>query len=197
MTMISVIKLGGSLLDLPDLDARWNQFLEVEQLHGIVLLIVGGGNIVEAIRFYDSIHSLDSVQSHWLCVDLMNSTAALLSLLLKDVAVIHQANQLDSWLQDHGNLDGQHGSRCHSAIIAPSAFYSRELRSDQLPQSWDTTSDSISALLARIVGAKQLILLKSTDEELSKEPLLDRTFGSSFADKISWRTVNLRAAKYD
>ncbi|MFO0942390.1 MAG: hypothetical protein U0930_16755 [Pirellulales bacterium] len=199
--MITVVKLGGSLLDLPDLSARWIRFLDLEQLVGPILLIVGGGNIVESVRRYDAIHTLDSIQSHWLCVDLMNSTATLLGMLLKDAPVLTQVTQLENWLMNNQSAMTQ-PSAPRTTIVAPSAFYSRELRSDSLPQSWDTTSDSISALLAQLVGAERLILLKSTepdspDNPLHGEPLLDEAFRKSFVDMLNWRTVNLRAQKYD
>ncbi len=193
--MITVVKLGGSLLDLPDLRARWQRFVQVEHLTGRLLLIVGGGNIVEAVRHYDSIHRLSQVQSHWLCVDLMNSTAQLLSQVLRGVTVLTQPEQLDDWIIEQ-NESSMKLSVNPLAIVAPSAFYNRELRSESLPIGWETTSDAISGLLASVVSATQLILLKSTQASSETLPLLDETFRAQWSEKITWRTVNLRSEKY-
>lgn len=193
--MITVVKLGGSLLDLPDLHARWTRFVQVEHLTGRILLIVGGGNIVEAVRHYDTIHGLNHVQSHWLCVDLMNSTAGLLSQLLQGVTVLTRPEQLDDWITDQSEHLVMHSTSL-TAIVAPSAFYHRQLRSECLPIGWQTTSDAISGLLSSVVGATQLILLKSTEASSEASPLLDDTFKAQWAESISWRTVNLRSEKY-
>src|SRR5437899_1452117 len=45
-------------------------------------------------------------------------------------------------------------------VLAPSAWL---LRADALPDSWDVTSDSIAAWVARALRAARLVLLKSVD----------------------------------
>ena len=45
-----VIKLGGSLLDLPDLGVRLTRFLHELTPQDSSLILVGGGPIVDAVR---------------------------------------------------------------------------------------------------------------------------------------------------
>src|SRR5690606_38335664 len=57
-------------------------------------------------------------------------------------------------------------------VLAPRLVLNEDDRTgdDPLPHHWDVTSDSIAARLAALLGADQLILLKSTDAP----PGLDR-----------------------
>ena len=45
-------------------------------------------------------------------------------------------------------------------MLAPSAWL---LRADPLPHSWDITSDSIAAWIARVLGTRRLMLVKHED----------------------------------
>ena len=65
-------------------------------------------------------------------------------------------------------------------VLAPSAWL---LRADPLPHSWDITSDSIAAWIARVLGARRLMLVKHEDgfigpdcgpESMSSAPATDR-----------------------
>ena len=49
--LLRVIKLGGSLLTLPDLRTRFEEWLKAQPL-ALNLLICGGGELVEAVRPY-------------------------------------------------------------------------------------------------------------------------------------------------
>jgi len=238
-----VIKLGGSLLDLPDLRDRLSLFLNELQPRLPSLVLVGGGGIVEAVRAYNRLWQLNETDCHWLSVRLMNSTANLLKLLFPDWALIESPLALADWLSQAKNeiLDqspqselssaavsseksGILGtkSKCQPAIVAPDAFYSPVLNSDALPKNWDTTSDSISALLARLVEAEELILLKSTlapsepflathrPESVgtltaetgretaqrwvgrSSQDLVDKGFLTALPACLRWQVVNLR-----
>jgi aspartokinase-like uncharacterized kinase len=185
--MTVVLKLGGSLLDLPDLKQRLLRLIAQEYSNRPVLFLVGGGQIVDAVRHYDSIHHLQTEPTHWLCVELMNSTAAMVQQLC-DWPLLSESRMLAKWLQARPTALPK------PAIVAPSAFYSPQLNSPALPLSWDSTSDSIAALLAQIVAATELVMLKSTDEaSTSDEPLWDKVFESVVPPGGTVRVVNLRA----
>lgn len=186
--MITILKLGGSLLELADLRHRLQRLVHYEAIAGRVLILVGGGKIVEAVRVYDQVHQLSNVQTHWLCVELMNQTAQLLAAILVDYPLVSRVSQLQQWLE---------GGSSRMAIVSPSAFYSPALNVNQLPENWDTTSDSISVLLASKTKATELILLKSTETGAQQEPLLDGEFQLQVEKfGINWRIVNLRDPKY-
>jgi 5-(aminomethyl)-3-furanmethanol phosphate kinase len=186
---IEVVKVGGSLFDLPDLKERLRRFLASLD-KSKVLVVTGGGEIVEALRCYDAIHHLNPETSHWLSVELMHSTAQLLKEIAEIPVLIKSTIQLSDWVSTNvpstGNL----------AVVSPGAFYSKTLASSELPISWDTTSDTISLLLAKLVNADRLTLLKSTS---SGEHVVDANFecylksiGSQLQPEFRIQVVNLR-----
>jgi aspartokinase-like uncharacterized kinase len=186
--MTVVFKLGGSLLDLPDLKQRIQRVINDDYSGSPVLILVGGGRIVDAVRYYDSIHHLDIQASHWLCVDLMNSTAGIFQ-MLSGWPLLNDDGMLVDWLQ----FNSTSLYLKSPAIVAPAAFYSQKLNAVALPVSWQCTSDSIAALLARLVSATELVMLKSTEAaDASDEPLLDEAFSLAVPAGLKVRVVNLR-----
>lgn len=184
--MLRVVKVGGSLLDWPELHGRLRSYIHQLSPLDSTLILVGGGKVVDAIREYDRIHSLDPMDCHWLCVDLMHSTAHLLGMMFPGWLILDSPQALGGWLIRIRNF----GSQAHeAAIVSPKAFYSRVLNSERLPVSWDTTSDSISALLASLVEADELVLLKST---LHSNDLVDSTFEKFHATNLNVRLENFR-----
>jgi len=123
-----VVKVGGSLFDHPQLGPGLRAYLD-SLAPTPVLLVPGGGDVVEAIRRLDAIHALGEEVSHRLALSGMELTGEFLKRLIGD------------------NL----------RITIP--------RFDQcdVPHSWDVTSDSIAARIARDHRAERLVLLKSVD----------------------------------
>jgi 5-(aminomethyl)-3-furanmethanol phosphate kinase len=77
-----VVKLGGSLLSQPD----WPEWLEAwldEQPPGPKLLIVGGGQAIDAMRQLDRAHRLDTPAMHWRCIRLLDATFEVAAELLQ------------------------------------------------------------------------------------------------------------------
>jgi 5-(aminomethyl)-3-furanmethanol phosphate kinase len=147
-----VIKVGGSLFDLPDLAGRLAEFLNA--LDGRRwLLVPGGGAPVDAIRKLDATHVLGEEPAHWLALRTLSVNAFLLSQLLAGGRGIVSA-AMDEWpaLWRNGDVP----------ILDAYAFaLADEARRDHLPHSWDVTSDSLAARVALLLGARRLILLKS------------------------------------
>lgn len=191
--MLTIVKVGGSLLDLADLPQRLRRFVTTLFLNSTsasacqILVVVGGGKVVDAIREYDSVHTLDERGSHWLSVELMHCTSQLLQLMIPEWPIIDQPKQLHEWLSERS----QHP---RAMIASPHCFYGPQLNFQALPIGWDTTSDSISALLARITGADELVLLKSTGaSETNDLSILDEAFARALPEGLKYRLVNLRA----
>jgi 5-(aminomethyl)-3-furanmethanol phosphate kinase len=183
-----VYKLGGSLLDLADLPARLQRLLDQEQTSSdLALFVVGGGLIVDAVRHYDAIHKLPTEASHWLCVDLMNSTAEILC-QLTGWQVIRKHQELCNCLWDEKST-----SNLTRRIVAPSSFYSRTTNATALPISWQSTSDSIAACLANLVNANELVMLKSADHTSEdNNSLVDEAFSAVVGSQMKFRFVNIR-----
>lgn len=191
---IRILKLGGSLLDWPPLPKKWNEWIQKSEAYQPTLVVVGGGAVVDAIRKVDSLHSLDPVAVHWLCVELMNSTTKLAHQILNQGQLLKDPESLENWLAEkfpQGHTDRQF-MESTLAFVCPSAFYWQDLNSTALPTTWDTSSDSISALLARLVGADQLWLLKSTDSASGKQDIVDPAFEAALPEGVTVRLVNLR-----
>jgi 5-(aminomethyl)-3-furanmethanol phosphate kinase len=182
-----VIKLGGSLLNCPDLASRFTAWHAVQQ-EAINLLVVGGGDLVEAIRVLDRQHGLDKQLAHWLCVELMDATAKVAAEILHVGEVLNSPTELQAWLDDHRD---RRWSCPPLAIVQPSAYYTQRLAQVSgctLPEDWRTTSDSIASWLATCCQADELVLLKScaapvqgsfdtvTAEALAEAAFVDASF---------------------
>lgn len=152
-----VIKVGGSLLDWPELPRRLAAFLDDDRGHEAnprkqAVLIAGGGLFADLVRTMDRIFDLGDQRAHRLAIHALDLTAELLAALLPGSAVVHRPEEIRScW-----NL-GQ------VPILAPCRFLEEidDRGPDPLAASWEVTSDSIAARMAILLQARRLILLKS------------------------------------
>lgn len=151
---ISVVKVGGSLFDWPELPTRLQAFLRSNEIgRDRVVLIAGGGAFADAVRALDEAHGLGERSCHRLALRSMDISAALLSYLIADAVVVESFDQVvDAW------------RLARQPILAPRRYVEEidEKGEEPLPLSWETTSDSIAARVADRVGATRLILLKSS-----------------------------------
>jgi 5-(aminomethyl)-3-furanmethanol phosphate kinase len=177
----AVIKVGGSLLEWPELPRRLEAFLNNERRTGDpssapIILIAGGGPVADLIRTMDRIHGLGEEQAHWLAIDAMNLSAGILAALLPGAVVVDRPDAIDRAC-DRGQI----------AVLAPRRFLEDidNRRPDPLPASWDVTSDSIAARIATGLNASRLVLLKSASltpgaglAEAARLGLIDPVFPS-------------------
>ena len=158
---MTVIKVGGSLLDWPGLPDRLTAEVAEYASRGVVL-VCGGGRFADAVRDLDRTHGLGEGRSHALALRALDLTAHVLADLLPGSEVVADRDAIDSCLQ-----------RGRVPILAPRRFLDRDdARPDALAHAWTTTTDAIAARLAVRLGAGGLLLLKS----VSLPP------GSSLAD---------------
>lgn len=139
--------------------------------------------MVEAVRQLDSIRPMRSESVHWLCVELLHASFVICCDWFPDWDAIAEPSELQRQLDASGRIPS-------IAWVSPQAFYTS--RSDQLPEDWRTTTDSIAALLARLVDADELVLLKScvVPESISAEELVaDGVVDSAFIDESSGRCI--------
>lgn len=148
MSSLIVVKVGGSLYDLPDLGARLRAFLHEQCAGASVILVPGGGPIVDALRRLDRLHMLGEETSHWLALRALTVNAHFLAALLPSARIVGEADE---------------GNRHELAILDVHAFArADENRSGHLPHCWAVTSDAFAARAAVVFAAAALILLKST-----------------------------------
>jgi aspartokinase-like uncharacterized kinase len=165
-----VVKLGGSLLDWPEFPRRLRQWL-AQQPPKPTGLIVGGGAIVDGLRDADRVHQLGDEAAHWLCIKAMSLTAQMVAQLLPELRLLDAEELL--------TLD-------------------QKMSDTPLPATWSITSDSIAARACTLLGADELVLLKSkspklaTLEELANDDYVDAYFPQAARQIARIRLVNLR-----
>ncbi|MDC0936778.1 hypothetical protein OAS39_10870 [Pirellulales bacterium] len=192
--ILRVVKVGGSLFELPDLADRLRQWLQSEPAaHNV--LIAGGGVLVEQIRALHAVRAIDNEASHWMCIDLMSVTAHLLHDRLPEV-----------WLEeDDGQLCRRIGFQ-DCTIFGPARWLRHaepRLPGYRLPIGWPTTSDAIAGRLAVVLGADELVLMKSASPPegaagdiaaLARCGYVDDTLPHLAGELPPLRCVDLRAA---
>jgi len=189
-----VVKLGGSLLVLPDLVDRLHAVIGLLHPHR-VLIIAGGGAAANEIRRLDEYCVRTATQAHWDAIAAMTFNAEILSRVCGCLPVI--SNRIDAdtaWQQ-------------HNAVLLDCAAFLREeqtLYSRSLPESWSVTSDSIAAFVTLRWPARQVVFCKSCDltsphiDRLCRDGLLDEWFPNNLTElqqsgvQLHW--LNLRAA---
>lgn len=188
---LRIVKVGGSLLSLPDLAARLQHWLS-QQPEARNVLLAGGGLLADAIRTWDERFQLGEETSHWLCVDLLDVMAGTLHQILKKQGIVCQlSNSLEQL------------SAAPLLVFAPAQFLREQesgLAGCKLPHSWQATSDSIAARLAEVCQADELVLLKSSppsatfgDSSGSGEGYVDEHFPHATRNTPSMRFFDLRA----
>lgn len=220
MPIPRVLKLGGSLLLLPDWPHRLTTWLEAHPAP-LNLLLVGGGQIVDAVRELDAQHDLPITFSHWLCIDLLSATARIAKQLLPAFPLLTTQAELQQVVRDErlnkspGSIDSSSATPRHTLtyIVDVSCFYSVPAALSAqtadagdmptiacpLPENWDTTSDSLAAWLASLVGATELVLFKSTTpaseyqtpQTWVEQGIVDAAFADVLPPMISATIVNL------
>ncbi len=144
---LTVVKVGGSLYDLPDLQSRLRRWL-AEQTDGRVLLVPGGGATTDVVRRFDDVHGLGEEKAHWLALRALAANAVFLAALLDATAVIEHPR------------DAVPGVSILDAF-AFAALDERQSPTRCLPHTWAATSDAVAARAAVVGGAARLVLLKS------------------------------------
>jgi aspartokinase-like uncharacterized kinase len=151
-----------------------------------VLLVAGGGSLVDVLRDWDRQHQLGEETAHWLALRCLSVSAHFLASLLPGVKVV---TDLASLLPNMSTL----------AVVDGHAFAQADQgRSGSLPHSWRVTSDSLAARIAHVAGARRLVLLKSTDipddldwSEAGRRELVDPHFAKTAAG-LTVQAINFR-----
>jgi aspartokinase-like uncharacterized kinase len=194
MKLVRVIKLGGSLLTMPNLQEVFHQWCS-DHPHPLTLIIVGGGDIVEAVRTMDAANRLPEDFAHWVCIDLMQHTARIAHQILGNVELFETREELQQPFT---------GSRKDStspiiAIVQISLCFQRGFPNMGLPDSWEVTSDTLAAAFGEMYAAKELVVMKSSDppsydelQDLADAGFVDPHFPDIAEDIEQVRFVNLR-----
>jgi len=186
-----VIKLGGSLLGAPEL-LRWLELL-VQFGDGKVVIVPGGGLFANSVREAQKISNISDEVAHQLALLAMDQFGILLAGM--NSGLVTASSELEL---------AERGWQHRGIVWLPSKMV---LADASIPQSWQVTSDSLSAWLANKLGAVQLILVKSKSlvtyqkvapnklQHLVDDDLIDSQFVNFSASK-SFQVWALNKADY-
>lgn len=170
-----VVKLGGSMLGTQELK-QWLALLAQES-DGRIVIVPGGGVFADTIRNQQGFGEYDDVAAHHMALLAMEQYGHVLQSLQSDLVMAST------------ELEIAERSWQHRAIIwMPSRMV---LADEDIPQSWEVTSDSLAAWLAAKIGADRLILVKHLGiaeqplpmSRLVEEGVLDNAF-RQFAGRL-------------
>ncbi len=134
--MLTVVKVGGGIGDdaLPGVCAALGR-------RDSLLVVPGGGRFADAVRDADRRFGLNAETAHRMAILGMEQFGWLLSDLIPGA---ERCTDLERIATDR------------TSVLLPAG-----LPLDELPASWDVTSDSIAAWVARRTGAERLVLVKA------------------------------------
>lgn len=152
--MESVLKVGGSLAEHPESLAKLCRELSVlAKVHRIVV-VPGGGEFADTVRRIDKTYMLSNAVAHKMAILAMDQYGLLLSDITPNSYVCYETEETNT---THGKLP----------IFLPSRLMFCE---DPLENSWDVTSDTISAYIADVLHAKKLLLVTDVDGIFTHDP---------------------------
>ncbi|QDT55665.1 Amino acid kinase family protein [Caulifigura coniformis] len=186
----TVVKLGGSLLELKDLAARLRGLFSLLDKTGGIATVVGGGPAADLVRRWDEQQTFSDREAHWLAIRAMRLTEELVAIRAPEC----------------GNIESDRGEVREMLLYNRRVILSIEpmleaAAKEFLPRpaaSWDVTSDTLAAWAAKYLGVSRLVLAKSVDPPAgglaaaTEQGLVDPMFERSAEGlEISW--VNLRS----
>jgi aspartokinase-like uncharacterized kinase len=142
--VLTVVKVGGGLAREAGEDALRALCATIGEAgrHHRLLVVPGGGSFADAVRDCDRRYGLSHAAAHRMAILAMEQFAWLLSELIPGAvrsAALRSAGPVSVWLPATARVE------------------------EQLPASWEVTSDSIAAWVAREAGAGRLVLVKPVD----------------------------------
>lgn len=147
MKAISVIKIGGSLMDFPE---ELKQLcMEIERLSARhqMIIIPGGGQFADCIRKIDRKFHFSPSTSHKMAILAMDQYGLFIRERMPGAKVLRSLGE---------------AKKAGYAILLPSKLLFK-VSEKTLPHSWDVTSDSIACHIAVKAKAEKLVLVKAVD----------------------------------
>ncbi len=161
----TVIKIGGSL----DTDVRIKAWLNVLAESKSVVIVPGGGPYADTVRGQQARWKFSDALAHRMAVLAMDQFAIQLHGIEPRLSLVNDLAALKKTLEIR-----------QTAIWLPSAMV---LSAEEIPASWDITSDSLAAWLALNLSADNLVIVKSCDippeltiAQLIEQDIVDRGF---------------------
>jgi dihydroneopterin aldolase len=165
-----VVKLGGSLAKARTVQG-W--LAALSRGKGRAIVVPGGGSFADTVRDQQERLRFSDRAAHRMALLAMEQYALALADLCADMTACASAEAMRDAL-----------ARGSIPVWLPAAM---ALADPEIPESWDVTSDSLAAWLARRLGVGRLVLVKSTmaprpldPTALARRGLVDRLFPRFF-----------------
>lgn len=164
-----VVKLGGSLASDPALLRRWAEALAADGV-GKVVVVPGGGPFADRVRESQDKLGFSDAVAHRMAILAMEQFGLMLAGLAPGLTPAATEDAIREVLRRGG-----------VPVWLPAAM---TVGRTDIPESWDVTSDSLAAWLARRLDAERLVLVKScavpqgeaSPEELRRLGVVDAAF---------------------
>jgi aspartokinase-like uncharacterized kinase len=152
---LNVVKIGGSLSKNPKaLKILCQKLSLLSGMHRIVV-VPGGGGFADCVREADKQFSLSDTVAHRMAVLAMDQYGLLLADFMAGSQIVDSLEEIKK--VKTGKL----------AVFLPSKSLFLD---EELPNSWNVTSDSIAAYLAKKFEADNLMLIKDVDGIFTDDP---------------------------
>jgi aspartokinase-like uncharacterized kinase len=148
MNVDAILKVGGSLHRSEGLPELCREIVRIAGTYRL-LIVPGGGIFADQVREIYRRYFLNETAAHRMALLAMDQYGYLLHHLITG----------SSLAADFTSAERIAGAG-RPGILLPSALVNQE---DELPHSWEVTSDSIAAWIARKAQCRRLILLKDVD----------------------------------
>jgi len=169
----AVVKVGGSLAADPELLRQVGRDVTRLAAETSLVVVPGGGPFADAVREADRRHGLPPSTAHWMAIQAMDQYAELLGAVVPGGEIVRDGS-------------GIVVARRRGAvpILAPALW----LRAaDELPHTWQVTSDSLAAYLTGLLGAERLLLVKMVGGNVDE--LVDPWFRRALPAGVACRAV--------
>ena len=180
MTNPVVVKLGGSYASSTRAAERSDWLDAIDRCAGRAILVPGGGPFADAVRAAQRELGFDDGAAHHMALLAMEQYGRALASGRPRLKLASSAEEIRHVLADDG-----------VPVWAPARM---ALAAENLPESWDLTSDSLAAWLAGVLRVSRLLLVKRVSgstiplsaAELAAagivDPLFPRFLGASDAE---------------
>ncbi len=175
-----IVKVGGGLLTEPGVLQRVAGALAQVARRREMVVIPGGGPFADVVRGVEQTHGLSPDAAHWMAILAMDQYAYALADHIPNARVVDDRPGILAALTEGA-----------VPVLAP---YRWLRAADELPHTWDVTSDSLAAYLTTLLGAGELVLVKPLG---GGEELVDPYFRRALGAGIRWRVVSASGEALD
>ncbi len=141
--MLRVVKLGGSLHNVPELSSCLKVLTRTSDN---VVLVPGGGPFANTVRVVQSQSGISDAAAHRMAMLAMEQYAMLLCDLEPSLVPVNSLMDI-----------AKHMALGHTSVWFPLAMCKN---ASNIPENWSVTSDSLAAWLAIELAAESLTLIK-------------------------------------